>query len=98
MGNTKIQSQIVRAKTGQIKKYIRTDVLNYNKTKVKSIKQCMKDSEGETVTALKSQLTKEEQLVNGMGELIVELLEYIEHVCNDFDRLDQKYAFKKIQE
>ncbi|MCI8507148.1 MAG: hypothetical protein HFJ06_01100 [Lachnospiraceae bacterium] len=97
MGNTKIQLLIVKAKTSRIKKHIKTNILNYNKTKIKSIKQCMKDSKGETVSALKSQLDQEAKLVNGMGDIIMELLEYIDQACNDFDQLDKKYASKKIQ-
>lgn len=97
MGNTKIQLRIVKAKTGRIKKHIQTNILNYNKTKVKNIKQCLKDSKGETVSALKEQLDQEAKLVNGIGDIFIELLEYIDQACNDFDQLDKKYASKKIQ-
>lgn len=97
MGNTKIQLLIVKAKTSKMKRQVKADILNYNKTKVKSIKQCMKESKGETVSALKEQLNQEAKLVNGMGDLMMELLEYIDQACNDFDQLDKKYASRKIQ-
>lgn len=57
----------------------------------------MKESKGETVSALKEQLNQEAKLVNGMGDLMMELLEYIDQACNDFDQLDKKYASRKIQ-
>lgn len=97
MENVSIQSVIVKAKTATIKKKIQSNILNDNKKKIRKLKQYMKESKGKSVTALKQQLGKEEQLVNGVGDVLTELVEYMKTICDDFERLDQQYASKKIQ-
>ncbi len=97
MGDITIQSVVVKAKTAAIKRNIQSDILNDNKKEVKRLKQYMKDSKGKTVIALKKQLDKEEQLINGIGDVLMDLVEYMNTVCDEFDQLDQKYASRKIQ-
>lgn len=96
MGNITIQSVVIKAKTAAIKKNIQSDILDDNKQKIKKLKKCMKDSKGQNVTALKEQLDKESQLVNGLGDLLTDLVEYIDMVCDDFEQLDRNYAGKKV--
>lgn len=97
MGNITIQSVTVQAKTNAIKKSIQSDILVDNKNKIKKMKQCMKDSKGENVTALKVQLQKEENLINGLGDVLTNLVEYIDMICDDFEQLDRNYAAKIVQ-
>ena len=97
MGDLKIQSAVVKDKSGRIKKNIQSDILDKNKNTVKKLKQCMKDSKGETVTVLKSQLDKEEKLVNEIGYILKEMADYINMACDDFEQLDQRYASEKVQ-
>lgn len=97
MGDIRIQSVIVKAKTAAIKKNIQSDILDENKKKVKKMKQYMRNSKGKTVIALKSQLDKEEQIINIMGDMLTNLAEYMNTMCDDFEQLDQKYASGKIK-
>lgn len=96
MGNITLQSVVVKAKTASIKKNIQSDILNDNKQKIKKMKQYMKDSKGKNVTALNEQLDKESQLVNGLGDLLTDIMEYIDIICDDFEQLDRNYAGKKV--
>lgn len=96
MGNITLQSVVVKAKTAAIKKNIQSDILNDNKQKIKKLKKYVKDSKGQNVTALKDQLDKESQLVNGLGDLLTDMAEYIDMVCDDFEQLDRSYAVKKV--
>lgn len=97
MGNITIQSVVVQAKTAAIKKNIQSDILADNKSKITKMNQSMKGSKGDNLTALKVQLKKEENLINGLGDVLTDLVEYIDMVCTDFDQLDRNYAAKKIQ-
>ena len=82
MGDITIQSIIVKAKTAAIKKSIQSDVLDENKKRVKKIKQSISKPKGESVTALKQQLDKELQLVNGIGDLLTDIVEYVDAICD----------------
>lgn len=97
MGDLKIQPALVKARTGKIKKDIQSGILEKNRNTVKKLKQYMKESDGEMVTALKSQLDKEEKMVNGIGFILNKMAEDISMACDDFEQLDQRYASEKIQ-
>ena len=97
MGDTILRSAVVKAKTAAIKRNIQSDILEENQKKIKKLQQYMKDSKGENVTALKSQLGKEEQLVNGIGNILKEIMEYMNAACSDFEQLDQHYASEKVE-
>ena len=97
MGDLKIQPAVVKARTGKIKKNIQSDILEKNRNTVKKLKQYMKESKGETVTVLKSQLDKEEKMVNGIGYILNKMADYISMACDDFEQLDQRYSSEKVQ-
>lgn len=96
MGNITLQSVVVKSKTAGIKKKIQSEILNDNKKNTKKLKQYMKNSKGQNVDALKSQIDKETQLVNGLGDLLADMVEYIDMICDDFEQLDRKYAAEKL--
>lgn len=97
MGDLKIQPAAVKARMGRVKKDIQSGILDKNRDKVKKLEQCMKESKGETVTAVKSQLDQEERLVNEIGSILKEMAEDIRMACDDFEQLDQRYASEKIE-
>ena len=92
MGNIILQSVVVKAKTAGIKKKIQSEILDGNKKNTKKLKQFMKNSKGQNVDALKEQMDKESQLVNGLGDLLTDMVEYIDMICDEFEQLDRKYA------
>lgn len=96
MGNIILQSVVVKAKTAGIKKKIQSEILDGNKKNTKKLKQFMKNSKGQNVDALKEQMDKESQLVNGLGDLLTDMVEYIDMICDEFEQLDRKYAVEKL--
>lgn len=96
MGNIILQSVVVKAKTAGIKKKIQSEILDANKKNTKKLKQFMKNSKGQNVDALKEQMDKESQLVNGLGDLLTDMVEYIDMICDEFEQLDRKYATEKL--
>lgn len=97
MGNIKIQPVFVKAETNSIQKKIQSDILEKNRKTITKLKQYMHESKGENVKALKKQLDKEEQLVNGLGDILSDMMDYISMACNDFEQLDRGYASGKVQ-
>lgn len=97
MGDINIKIAEVKAETDEIKKYINNNILQINQQSVKQIKTDMKESKGKTVKALQNQLDKEEQLVNSIGDLLNDIAEYMSIACDDFERLDSKYAKTKVE-
>lgn len=97
MGDIYIKTTEVKSQTGKIKQGIQTNILQVNKEKVKQLKTVMKESKGQSVKALKIQLDKEEQLVNSIGDLLNDIAEYMSIACDDFERLDSKYAKTKVE-
>ena len=96
MSDININSANIETTVSSITSKIQTDIMDAVSTSKDSIVNAIENSSGDYIGALKEEVIKEAEIISSVGELLIEMTNYIQLAANAFAFVDQAYDTTKI--
>lgn len=97
MVNVSINSSSTERAVTELVSRIRTEIIETGQTTGNRIVSTAEHSAGDFIDSLKTEVTRETEIVNSVGELLIAMANYIQSASNAFMVVDKIYDRQKLE-
>ena len=96
MSDISISSNNTEHAVAEIINKVQTEIIEAGRTSESRIINIMEHSAGEFIESLKNEVAQEAAVINSVGELLIEMANYIQSAANAFVNVDMTYNTPKL--
>ena len=95
MDSVSINMSSTKSAVSEIENIINSEVIGEAKKSTKRIINSIEESSGEFIDSLKEEVKREEELIGGIGNLLIAVAKYVQSAAETFADVDQIYSITK---
>lgn len=96
MDSVSINMSSTKSAVSEIENIINREVIGEAKKSTKRIINSIEESSGEFIDSLKEEVKREEELIGGIGNLLIAVAKYVQSAAETFADVDQMYSITKL--
>lgn len=97
MRDVSVNSSTVGSETNKLIAAIQTDIIDATETSCTAIIDSIENSAGDFIESLKAEVNNEAALITAVGELLIEMLNYVQSAANCFASIDYTYSGSHVE-